>query len=186
MLCPCCYGRVNEDVAGSGRSILPRSRALARLERRAFAGVASAADFSVPASDTEFVRKRNFRIAKRCMRVVDADRTSFAAEHGYSVRVTSLFPLNCTPKNNVIVGWYDPECRLIGPQPHSDCPSPLPSLSDWGQGTGMINGKAGSGGKPRAGGGTLKLSRMSAATSALLATAEETKVHKNTDYDTRR
>ena len=83
VLCPCCYGRVNEDVAGSGRSILPRSRALARMERRAFAGVASAADFSVPASDTEFVRKRNFRIAKRCMRVVDADRTSFAAEHGY-------------------------------------------------------------------------------------------------------
>ena len=164
VLCPCCYGRVNEDVAGSGRAILPRSRVFSRMERRAFAGVASAADFSVPASDVDFVRKRNFRIAKRCMRVVDADRTSFAAEHGYAVRITSLFPLNCTPKNNLIVGWSDPERRLVGPQPHAG----------GGDGVGA------------SGAGALELSGMSAASSALLATAEETKVHEVTDYDTKR
>ena len=39
------------------------------------------------------------------MQLVDADRVCWAAQHGYAVRLASLSPLNCSPKNNLIVGW---------------------------------------------------------------------------------
>ena len=38
------------------------------------------------------------------MNLVDTDRASVAVEMGYKVTLTSLQPLTCTPKNNLIIG----------------------------------------------------------------------------------
>ncbi|XP_036619391.1 glutathione S-transferase C-terminal domain-containing protein isoform X2 [Trichosurus vulpecula] len=43
-------------------------------------------------------------IGKQCMCLVDVDRAWAAQEHGYSVRVISMEPESCSPKNNMIVG----------------------------------------------------------------------------------
>ena len=74
------------------------------MSNRDFAGVASAADYTVPAdtgqgvaSGASFVDTETFKTAKRCMMVVDGDRAEYAAEHGMQCSVISLLPLECTP-----------------------------------------------------------------------------------------
>uniref|UniRef100_A0A8C5GI59 Glutathione S-transferase C-terminal domain-containing protein n=1 Tax=Gouania willdenowi TaxID=441366 RepID=A0A8C5GI59_GOUWI len=41
---------------------------------------------------------------KRCMGLVDLDRSWAAETHGYSVQVMTMEPENCSPKNNMLVG----------------------------------------------------------------------------------
>merc|ERR1719326_307007 len=55
------------------------------------------ADFAALSIDKEFGRN--------CMGIVDTDRLSLAKEHGYRVAMSSLVPLTCTPRNNIILGW---------------------------------------------------------------------------------
>ncbi|CAL1601274.1 unnamed protein product [Knipowitschia caucasica] len=43
-------------------------------------------------------------IGKQCMGLVDLDRSWAAEAHGYSVRVMTMQPESCTPKNNMLVG----------------------------------------------------------------------------------
>uniref|UniRef100_A0A673FT96 Glutathione S-transferase C-terminal domain-containing protein n=1 Tax=Sinocyclocheilus rhinocerous TaxID=307959 RepID=A0A673FT96_9TELE len=43
-------------------------------------------------------------IGKRCMGLVDLDRSWAAETHGYSVRVMTMVPEGCSPKNNMLVG----------------------------------------------------------------------------------
>uniref|UniRef100_W5KSF8 Glutathione S-transferase C-terminal domain-containing protein n=1 Tax=Astyanax mexicanus TaxID=7994 RepID=W5KSF8_ASTMX len=43
-------------------------------------------------------------IGKCCMGLVDLDRSLAAETHGYSVRVMTMEPESCSPKNNMIVG----------------------------------------------------------------------------------
>jgi hypothetical protein len=61
----------------------------------------------------------SFLLAKRCMRLVDMDRCLHflrRARHlcgaSYQCRLTSLFPLSCSPKNNVVVGRF--LCGRVG------------------------------------------------------------------------
>ena len=94
------------------------------------------------------VLKESFLLAKRCMRLVDFDRafhflsttagtdTDIAREKGrdkeekdeysdqqhryrYQFRLTSLFPLSCSPKNNVIVGRCLIPCEKKSPDARS-------------------------------------------------------------------
>lgn len=41
---------------------------------------------------------------KQCMGLVDLDRSWGAEIHGYLVRVMSMEPESCSPKNNMLVG----------------------------------------------------------------------------------
>ncbi|KAA8594731.1 hypothetical protein FQN60_011866, partial [Etheostoma spectabile] len=43
-------------------------------------------------------------IGKQCMGLVDLDRLWAAETHGYSVRVMTMEPESCSPKNNMLVG----------------------------------------------------------------------------------
>uniref|UniRef100_A0A3P8T5C1 Glutathione S-transferase C-terminal domain-containing protein n=1 Tax=Amphiprion percula TaxID=161767 RepID=A0A3P8T5C1_AMPPE len=43
-------------------------------------------------------------IGKQCMGLVDLDRSWAAETHGYSVRVMTMEPESCSPKNNMLVG----------------------------------------------------------------------------------
>ena len=41
---------------------------------------------------------------KMCMGLVDIDRNSAAEDRGYKTTLNTMVPLECTPKNNMIVG----------------------------------------------------------------------------------
>lgn len=41
---------------------------------------------------------------KQCMGLVDLDRSWAAETHGYSVKVMTMEPDSCSPKNNMLVG----------------------------------------------------------------------------------
>ena len=41
---------------------------------------------------------------RQCMNLVDSDRAQVAREAGYTVTLTSLQPLSCSPKNNLLIG----------------------------------------------------------------------------------
>lgn len=52
------------------------------------------------------------------MRSIDADRSAYAHEHaGYRSTQTSLAPINCSPKNQIILG--------LPPSPSAWCGVPL-------------------------------------------------------------
>jgi hypothetical protein len=55
----------------------------------------------------------DFMLAKRCMRSIDFDRLVRVCEEtrlqeggGYLCKMASLRPLECSPKNNIIIGRY--------------------------------------------------------------------------------
>lgn len=43
-------------------------------------------------------------LGKQCMGLVDLDRAWAAESLGYSVRVLTMEPASCSPKNNMLVG----------------------------------------------------------------------------------
>lgn len=48
----------------------------------------------------------NAIIGKHCMNVMDTDRCMAAIEKGYSVIINTMLPLQCSPKNNIIIGRH--------------------------------------------------------------------------------
>ena len=127
--CPCCYGQTSSN--DFLRPHIPRSKALYEIREQEmpeewdklkrgrnkvklfkgnevptpFTLVARSADCASPVDGKEsFVTSRNFRLAKRCMQIADADRLCWLSEYGYSGAISSLLPLEITPKNNIIIG----------------------------------------------------------------------------------
>ena len=45
------------------------------------------------------------RLRRRCKAVVDEDRLALARERGYRVARFTMAPFECSPKNDVLVGW---------------------------------------------------------------------------------
>ena len=41
---------------------------------------------------------------KHCMYIMDTDRCMAAVERGYSAIISDMLPLECSPKNNLIIG----------------------------------------------------------------------------------
>lgn len=130
-LVPCCYGQLPDaygiGVQGNRGSKVdpslappeggwPRSHAYRiGLEADEFATIASAAEFALPASSSKRqpgdtlswtrAERQRYHTAKACMRAVDADRLQHVREVGkYVCWQASLWPLDCSPKNNVICG----------------------------------------------------------------------------------
>lgn len=89
---------------GDGR-VRPRSDALRRalgdgtLAAGRFSDLARAAGYSTTDVDPDTCRRRHAKT------VVDADRLFFAAEAGYCTRRFVMTPSDCTPLNDVLIGW---------------------------------------------------------------------------------
>lgn len=131
-LCPCCYGQAAKHLPDE---YLPRCHTLRfmhdmptpqlsvnkskdfvslkdkRLCQRMgkikpFYHIASAADCT-SAANTLYVHSDNFRLAKRCMQVIDVDRLLWVRDLlplDYNVSLADLEPLDITPKNNILLG----------------------------------------------------------------------------------
>jgi len=118
-LCPCCYG----EVAATG--LLPRSTLWSEhFDKDDFLCFSSAADtvaVKKPADWETFPMSPEFARAKRCMRIVDADRMAWAQQVArYRTFLCSLNPLACSPKNDVIIGAPSEESG-----PPEDIPLPV-------------------------------------------------------------
>ncbi|XP_069781845.1 glutathione S-transferase C-terminal domain-containing protein isoform X5 [Narcine bancroftii] len=96
VICPCCYGFIQNTV----KYTFPRSQkfknVLSNKEHMVLCRFADQTAVQLPA-------ERQL-IGKKCMGLVDLDRSWAAEEHGYTVYVTSMEPDSCSPKNNLIVG----------------------------------------------------------------------------------
>ncbi|XP_055893132.1 glutathione S-transferase C-terminal domain-containing protein-like [Biomphalaria glabrata] len=95
VVCPCCYGSIQKTHLMS----YPRSQLFIQhaVTYKEYLTLGHAAD------QTE----HNITIKERghlCMDLIDTDRLQYAQQMGYVVTLTSLQPLSCTPKNNLLIG----------------------------------------------------------------------------------
>ena len=98
VLVPCCYGQ----IAGKPEALL--SERFRELSETNLQTIVSAADYTVSASNATFDQTDQFKVAKKAMRLVDKNRQLYAENFQYKTFITSLLPLNCSPKNNVVIG----------------------------------------------------------------------------------
>ncbi|KAI4883378.1 hypothetical protein NFI96_013593 [Prochilodus magdalenae] len=96
VISPCCYGFIQNTLKFS----FPRSKKFAETltykEHMILCRFADQTAVQLPADRR--------LIGKRCMGLVDLDRSWAAETHGYSVRVMTMEPESCSPKNNMLVG----------------------------------------------------------------------------------
>lgn len=93
---PCCYGFVQNTL----KFTFPRSkRFLETLSYKEHMILCRFADQTA----VQLPSERRL-IGKQCMGLVDLDRSWAAETHGYSVRVMTMEPDSCSPKNNMLVG----------------------------------------------------------------------------------
>lgn len=93
VLCPCCYGSLH----ATDRLVYPRSTTFCSVPIDKYLCIGHAADQT---HEDHPLTKRG----ARCMAIIDSDRGRLAEEYGYSVTLSNLKPLSCTPKNNLLIG----------------------------------------------------------------------------------
>uniref|UniRef100_H2SM47 Glutathione S-transferase C-terminal domain-containing protein n=1 Tax=Takifugu rubripes TaxID=31033 RepID=H2SM47_TAKRU len=93
---PCCYGFIQNAV----KFTFPKSKrfqgTLTYKEHMILCRFADQTAVQLP--------PERRLIGKQCMGLVDLDRSWAAETHGYSVRVMTMEPESCSPKNNMLVG----------------------------------------------------------------------------------
>ncbi|XP_071383393.1 glutathione S-transferase C-terminal domain-containing protein [Centroberyx affinis] len=93
---PCCYGFIQNTI----KFTFPRSKrfqeTLSYKEHMVLCRFADQTAVQLP--------PERRHIGKQCMGLVDLDRSWAAEAHGYSVRVMTMEPESCSPKNNMLVG----------------------------------------------------------------------------------
>ncbi|XP_060948723.1 glutathione S-transferase C-terminal domain-containing protein [Limanda limanda] len=96
VISPCCYGFIQNAV----KFTFPKSKrfkeTLTYKEHMILCRFADQTAVQLPPD------RRH--IGKDCMGLVDLDRSWAAETHGYSVRVMTMEPESCSPKNNMLVG----------------------------------------------------------------------------------
>lgn len=101
--CPCCYGGcIQTPDISYPRSKWYRSYDLSASD---YKYLSHAADQAHDLSKTQNAEKSLQGVA--CMDYVDTDRKLYAEECGYVVKLTRLYPEDCTPKNRLLIGTYD-------------------------------------------------------------------------------
>uniref|UniRef100_A0AAZ3PAC7 Glutathione S-transferase C-terminal domain-containing protein n=1 Tax=Oncorhynchus tshawytscha TaxID=74940 RepID=A0AAZ3PAC7_ONCTS len=92
---PCCYGFVQNTL----KFTFPRRSVCLSVSMYEHMILCRFADQTA----VQLPSERRL-IGKQCMGLVDLDRSWAAETHGYSVRVMTMEPDSCSPKNNMLVG----------------------------------------------------------------------------------
>ncbi|XP_040893185.1 glutathione S-transferase C-terminal domain-containing protein [Toxotes jaculatrix] len=96
VISPCCYGFIQNAV----KFTFPKSKkfqeTLTYKEHMILCRFADQTAVQLP--------PERRLIGKQCMGLVDLDRSWAAETHGYLVRVMTMEPESCSPKNNMLVG----------------------------------------------------------------------------------
>ena len=102
VVAPCCVG----GTANWRNGDYPRSDALrAVLAPALYAELAKAADTNASTRDLRGEPPKHLPRRRLCKSVVEADRLARCVERGYDGMLVLMDPPECTPKNDVIVGW---------------------------------------------------------------------------------
>ncbi|XP_074539899.1 glutathione S-transferase C-terminal domain-containing protein [Halichoeres trimaculatus] len=120
VISPCCYGFIQNAI----KFTFPKSKrfqeTLTYKEHMILCRFADQTAVQLP--------PERRLIGKRCMGLVDLDRSLAAEAHGYSVKVITMEPESCSPKNNMLVGrplqrsGLDVEARQLDTAVHNkDC-----------------------------------------------------------------
>ncbi|NP_001019633.1 glutathione S-transferase C-terminal domain-containing protein isoform X1 [Danio rerio] len=96
VISPCCYGFIQNTLKFNFPKSARFAETLSYKEHMILCRFADQTAVSLPPE------RRS--IGKRCMGLVDLDRSWAAEAHGYSVRVMTMIPKGCSPKNNMLVG----------------------------------------------------------------------------------
>ncbi|XP_063041597.1 glutathione S-transferase C-terminal domain-containing protein [Engraulis encrasicolus] len=100
VISPCCYG----FIQNTQKFTFPRSQMFSKvLEYKEHMILCRFADQTA----VQLPEDRR-KIGKSCMGLVDLDRSQAAETRGYSVRVMTMEPESCSPKNNMLVGQPRP------------------------------------------------------------------------------
>lgn len=103
--CPCCYGGIHQIP----HITYPKSNFFQNIVKLNFRDCMQLAHCADQAHDIR-IEKCNIKKSAQgqyCMDIVDWDRKLCAEEYGYVVRLTRLYPEDCTPKNRLLVGTYE-------------------------------------------------------------------------------
>uniref|UniRef100_A0A8C1U0M4 Glutathione S-transferase C-terminal domain-containing protein n=1 Tax=Cyprinus carpio TaxID=7962 RepID=A0A8C1U0M4_CYPCA len=96
VISPCCYGFIQNTLKFNFPKSARFTETLSYKEHMVLCRFADQTAVSLP--------PERRLIGKRCMGLVDLDRSWAAETHGYSVRVMTMVPEGCSPKNNMLVG----------------------------------------------------------------------------------
>ncbi|NWY04602.1 GSTCD protein, partial [Nothoprocta ornata] len=96
VVCPCCYGFIQNTVKFSYPQSHQFKAILSYKEHMILCRFADQTAVQLPPE------RRS--IGKQCMGLVDLDRAWAAEGQNYSVQVISMEPESCSPKNNMLVG----------------------------------------------------------------------------------
>jgi hypothetical protein len=96
---PCCYGKI-QDLGN-----LPQSKIFQQvLNAKDIINLSHCSDQTHDEKNVKHVNIEKVQQGYYCMDIIDSDRAFRAAELGYVVKLTRLFPENCTLKNRLIIG----------------------------------------------------------------------------------
>ncbi|XP_052459047.1 glutathione S-transferase C-terminal domain-containing protein-like [Carassius gibelio] len=96
VISPCCYGFIQNTLKFKFPKSARFTETLSYKEHMILCRFADQTAINLP--------PERRLIGKRCMGLVDLDRSWAAETHGYSVRVMTMVPEGCSPKNNMLVG----------------------------------------------------------------------------------
>ncbi|KFM64687.1 Glutathione S-transferase C-terminal domain-containing protein, partial [Stegodyphus mimosarum] len=93
--CPCCYGGVqNTHLLSYPLSKKFCSTGLSYKDYTLLAHFADRTEVNTPTAEQ----------GELCMGLIDTDRALYAEESGYKVELTTLQPITCSPKHNLLIG----------------------------------------------------------------------------------
>jgi hypothetical protein len=106
VLVPCCYGQISRPPPDADHSLSLKNRVMSNLQdENILSTISSGGDYAVN-SRVDYEGSLAFKTAKRCMRVIDIDRILYCLQHQYHCKLSSLHPITCSPKNNVMIGSH--------------------------------------------------------------------------------
>lgn len=93
--CPCCYGSIQDThLLMYPLSKKFQSTELSKKDYTLLAHFADRNEVNTPTADQGEV----------CMGLIDTDRAFYAQEQGYKTYLTTLQPVTCSPKHNLLIG----------------------------------------------------------------------------------
>lgn len=99
---PCCYGKI-QDLGNN----LPQSHMFRMiLSADEIIKISHCSDQTHDERNVKHINLDKARQGYFCMDIIDTDRSLRAQELGYSVRLTRLYPEDCTLKNRLLIGIH--------------------------------------------------------------------------------
>ena len=115
MVCPCCYGSIdNTEMISYPRSLRFRQKI-------------SVKDYFILSHSSDMTtwdeKSINSQLGRRSMELIDVDRCTLMEELGYDTSLRMMVPKSCSPKNHLLIGVFEPS--KLDRQPFLPTPAEL-------------------------------------------------------------